>query len=187
MNILLLLKNILAYVEGLIGANELEVNMLLLLKNILFTLLVPGTSAVYIPLWIIASRGVPPLSEWNTAQVAAVLPLSLGTAIYVWCVWHFAVTGRGTPAPIDAPKRLVVQGPYRYVRNPMYVGVLLVIVGWAVFFWSSALLIYGLGVGMLVHVFVVLVEEPLLEQQFGQAYVNYREAVGRWLPRMGHK
>ncbi len=161
--------------------------MLLLLKNILFTVFMPGTVAVYIPLQVVASRGVPPPAEWNTAQFAALLPLSLGTAIYFWCVWHFAVTGRGTPAPIDPPKRLVVQGLYRYVRNPMYVGVLLVIIGWAVFFWSSAFLIYGFGVGMLVHVFVVLVEEPLLEQQFGQAYVSYREAVGRWVPRMGHK
>jgi protein-S-isoprenylcysteine O-methyltransferase Ste14 len=161
--------------------------MLLLLKNILFTLLVPGTVAVYIPLRLVASRGVPAPAEWNTAQVAGLLPLSLGTAIYLWCVWHFAVSGRGTPAPIDPPKRLVVQGLYRYVRNPMYVGVLLVIVGWAVVFWSSALLIYGLGVGMLEHAFVVLLEEPLLERQFGQAYVNYREAVGRWVPRMGHK
>ena len=161
--------------------------MLLLLKNILFTLFVPGTVAVYVPLWLVASRGIPPHAEWKTTQVAALLPLSLGAAIYFWCLWHFAVTGRGTPAPIDAPKRLVVQGLYQYVRNPMYVGVLLVIGGWAVFFWSSALLIYGLGIGMLVHVFVVLVEEPLLEQQFGQAYVSYREAVGRWLPRMRHK
>jgi protein-S-isoprenylcysteine O-methyltransferase Ste14 len=161
--------------------------MLLLVKNILFTLLVPGTVAVYIPLRLVASQGVPAPSEWNAAQVAALLPLSLGTAIYVWCVWHFAVRGGGTPAPIDAPKRLVVQGLYRYVRNPMYVGVLLVIVGWALFFWSSALLIYSLGVGMLEHGFVVLIEEPLLEQQFGEAYVTYREAVGRWMPRMGHK
>jgi protein-S-isoprenylcysteine O-methyltransferase Ste14 len=161
--------------------------MLLLFKNILFTMFVPGTVAVYIPLRLVASRGVPPPAEWNTTQVAALLPLLLGTGIYFWCVWHFAVSGRGTPAPIDAPKRLVVQGLYRYVRNPMYVGVLLVIVGWTVFFWSSAILIYGLGVGMLVHVFVVLVEEPMLEQQFGQAYMSYREAVGRWLPRMGHK
>lgn len=161
--------------------------MLLLLKNILFTVFVPGTVGVYIPLWVVASRAAPPPLEWNAAQVAAVLPLLLGTVIYFWCLWHFAVTGRGTPAPIDAPKRLVVQGLYRYVRNPMYVGVLLVIVGWAVFFWSWAILIYGFGVGMLVHLFVVLVEEPLLEQQFGEAYVGYREAVGRWVPRMGHK
>jgi protein-S-isoprenylcysteine O-methyltransferase Ste14 len=159
--------------------------MLLLFKNILFTVFVPGTVAVSIPLRLVASRSVPAPAEWNTAQVAAVLPLSLGTAIYIWCVWHFAVSGRGTPAPIDAPKRLVVQGLYRYVRNPMYVGVLLVIVGWAVFFWSSAILIYGFGVGIVVLGFVVLVEEPLLERQFGEAYIRYREAVGRWLPRIG--
>lgn len=157
---------------------------MLLLKNILFTLLVPGTVAVYLPLRLAAARHVPALAAWNAAQVAAVLPLALGTVIYAWCVWHFAATGHGTPAPINAPKQLVVQGLYRYMRNPMYVGVLLIIGGWALFFWSSTVVIYGLGIGVLVHLFVVLVEEPLLEQRFGQAYATYRDAVGRWVPRM---
>jgi protein-S-isoprenylcysteine O-methyltransferase Ste14 len=161
--------------------------MLLLVKNILFTVLVPGTVAIYVPLWIIAPRAVTTPLEWNTTQIVALLPLSLGTASYFWCLWHFAVTGHGTPAPIDAPKRLVVQGLYRYIRNPMYVGVLLVIMGWALFFESWALLIYGLVVWITVHLFVVLVEEPMLEQQFGEAYVRYRNQVGRWLPRLVHK
>jgi protein-S-isoprenylcysteine O-methyltransferase Ste14 len=76
---------------------------------------------------------------------------------------------------------------YRYVRNPMYVGVLLVTAGWAIFFWSWALLLYGLAVWIIVHLFVVLVEEPVLEQKFGEAYLRYREEVGRWVPRVGHK
>jgi protein-S-isoprenylcysteine O-methyltransferase Ste14 len=157
--------------------------MFLLLKNFLFTVFVPGTVAVYIPLWIAGSRVAPAPPAWSAAQVAALLPLAVGAAIYFWCLWHFAVTGRGTPAPIDAPKQLVVQGLYRYVRNPMYVGVLLVILGWALFFWSWAVLIYGFVVGMIVHSFVVLVEEPQLERLFGDSYLRYREEVGRWAPR----
>jgi protein-S-isoprenylcysteine O-methyltransferase Ste14 len=160
---------------------------MLLLKNVLFTLFVPGTVAVYVPLWIVAARAAAPPSGWTATRIAAVLALAVGIVIYVWCVWHFALTGRGTPAPIDAPKRLVVQGLYRYVRNPMYIGVLLVIVGWAVFFWSGQILVYGLAVGMVIHWFVVCVEEPLLLRQFGEAYARYCEAVGRWVPQVGCK
>src|SRR5262245_23041415 len=135
--------------------------MLLLLKNILFTVLVPGTVAVYIPLCIVAL----PLSfDGSTYQLLALLPLSLGAILYLWCLWDFAVTGRGTPAPIDAPKRLVVKGLYRYLRNPMYVGVLLVIASWALFFHSRSVLIYGVVVGLFFHLFIVVVEEPMLQR-----------------------
>lgn len=157
--------------------------MLLLLKNILFTVLVPGTVAVYIPLRI-AARPAAPLSIDSTARpILALLLLSLGAAIYLWCLWHFAVTGRGTPAPIDAPKKLVAQGLYRYVRNPMYVGVLLVIAGWAILFQSWGVLVYGAVVALLFHLFIVVVEEPILERKFGEPYERYRKEVGRWLPR----
>lgn len=159
--------------------------MVLLLKNLLFTVLVPGTVAVYVPLRIIAGRGGIPRPEWGAWQIAALLPLSIGTAIYFWCLWDFAVRGRGTPAPIDAPSRLVVYGLYRYVRNPMYIGVLLVIIGWAMFFYSKSVVVYGAAVGLFFHLFVVLFEEPLLREKFGEAYRSYCQRVGRWLPRTG--
>jgi protein-S-isoprenylcysteine O-methyltransferase Ste14 len=162
----------------------LEVIVLLLLKNILFTILVPGTVAVYIPLRIAARPAAPPSIDSTARQILALLLLSLGAAIYLWCLWHFAVTGRGTPAPIDAPKKLVVQGLYRYVRNPMYVGVLVVIAGWAMFFQSISVLVYAAVVALLFQLFVVLVEEPILERKFGEAYEKYREEVGRWVPRI---
>ena len=100
--------------------------MALLLKNPLFTVLVPGTVVVYVPLVIASGRA--PASGF--ALLVALALLLLGAAIYSWCVWDFASFGRGTPVPIDAPKRLVVRGLYRYTRNPMYVGVLTVILGW---------------------------------------------------------
>jgi protein-S-isoprenylcysteine O-methyltransferase Ste14 len=165
----------------------LETKVFLLLKNILFTVLVPGTVAVYIPLRIVARPASALSFDWRASQIAALLPLLLGTAIYFWCLWGFAANGGGTPAPIDAPKRLVVRGLYRYIRNPMYIGVLLVIAGWSVFLQSWQILIYGAVVGMFFHLFVVLVEEPLLEGRFGESYLRYCREVGRWLPRMSRK
>jgi protein-S-isoprenylcysteine O-methyltransferase Ste14 len=161
--------------------------MLLLIKNILFTILVPGTVAVYLPLRVVTRPPAALSFDWRPIQIASLLPLLLGAAIYFWCLWDFAVSGRGTPAPIDAPRRLVVRGLYRYIRNPMYVGVLLVIIGWAAFLQSRQILIYGAVIGIGFHLFVVLVEEPLLESKFGEAYLGYCEEVGRWLPRRSRK
>jgi len=156
--------------------------MALLLKNLLFTVLVPGTVGVYLPLRL--AQGAP--AAGPTLVLALVL-LAAGGAIYTWCVWDFASFGRGTPAPIDAPKRLVVRGLYRYVRNPMYVGVLTVILGWAVLFQSAQVLLYAIGIGVCFHLFVVLYEERRLAHQFGAEYREYCASVGRWLPHFGSR
>lgn len=153
--------------------------MMLLLKNLLFTLVVPGTIGVYVPLLL--ARGRPPVS--GLVFLLAFALLALGGIIYAWCLWDFAVFGRGTPAPIDAPKKLVVRGLYRYTRNPIYLGVLTVLLGWAVMFRGTALLIYAFCVWICFHLFVVLCEERSLVQQFGTEYHDYCKRVGRWLPR----
>jgi protein-S-isoprenylcysteine O-methyltransferase Ste14 len=160
--------------------------VLLLLKNLLFTVVVPGTVAVYVPLSLAAGRQAPPF-RWGMAQSAALLPLLSGCAVYFWCLWDFAAFGRGTPAPIDAPKRLVVRGLYRYVRNPMYVGVLLVVAGWALFFQSRLILGYGVIVWLFFHLFVLVVEEPSLRGKFGDSYERYCREVGRWVPRVSRR
>jgi protein-S-isoprenylcysteine O-methyltransferase Ste14 len=153
--------------------------MALLLKNLVFTVVVPGTVAVYVPLQL--AEGYSASSGW---AVALALPaFTVGGAIYAWCVWDFATFGRGTPAPIDAPKKLVVRGLYRYTRNPMYVGVLTVISGWAVLFQAGPLIVYAALVGTGFHLFVILYEERHLHQAFGPEYDAYRAQVGRWLPR----
>ncbi|HEX2092519.1 MAG TPA: isoprenylcysteine carboxylmethyltransferase family protein [Longimicrobiaceae bacterium] len=164
-----------------------EVTVLLLLKNLLFTVLVPGTVAVYLPLRIAGGAGLfgPHGHAWDPWRIAGLLPLSVGAAVYFWCLWDFAVHGRGTPAPVDAPRHLVVRGLYRYVRNPMYIGVLLVIVGWAVWFRSWSVFVYAVAAGSFFHLFVVLVEEPLLRHRFGEAYESYCGQVGRWVPGLG--
>jgi protein-S-isoprenylcysteine O-methyltransferase Ste14 len=155
--------------------------MLLFAKNLLFTVLVPGTVAFYLP-YSIGSRHAG--SPEPSALLLAGPLLVAGAAIYLWCLWDFAMTGRGTPAPIDPPTRLVVRGLYRYVRNPMYVGVLTAITGWLVVFRQPAVLAYGLVVATIVGLFVRLVEEPQLRRRFGESYVEYCRHVPRWLPRV---
>jgi protein-S-isoprenylcysteine O-methyltransferase Ste14 len=154
--------------------------MALLFKNLLFTLVVPGTLAVYVPLLIANTRS--PASGPIFAIAVAVLVV--GAAVYGRCVWDFASFGRGTPAPIDAPRKLVVRGLYRYTRNPIYVGVLAVILGWALLFRAAPWVIYALIVGMCFHLFVVLYEERHLRRNFGSEYDEYCARVERWVPRL---
>ena len=90
----------------------------LALKSILFTVLIPGTAAVYVPLLAVRGRA----AAGGVSMVLGASMVAIGVSIYLWCVWDFATFGRGTPAPIDAPKKLVVRGLYRFTRNPMYVG-----------------------------------------------------------------
>jgi protein-S-isoprenylcysteine O-methyltransferase Ste14 len=115
--------------------------------------------------------------------VVGFLPLLLGVGLYLWCAETFTFIGKGTPAPIDAPKVLVKEGPYRWVRNPMYIAVLSVVIGEAILFRSFMLAGYALLVGVVVHLFVVSVEEPSLHSQFGESYETYLRTVPRWFPR----
>jgi protein-S-isoprenylcysteine O-methyltransferase Ste14 len=152
--------------------------VLLFVKNLLFTILVPGTVAIFVPLYVFSHSN----PDVSVRSVVAGLLLLLGAAIYAWCLWDFALTGRGTPAPIDPPKTLVVRGLYQYTRNPMYVGVLSVIGGWALLFRSESLAVYGVCVAVSFHLFVLLYEEPHLRKVFGASYEHYCLEVRRWLP-----
>ena len=150
------------------------------IKTLIFTVLVPGTVAVYFPYRLLspASRSV-----GAGLDLIGILPVAVGAAVYFRCAWDFAWLGRGTPAPIDPPKTLMVTGLNRFVRNPMYIGVELVILGQAMLFRRLSLLIYGLCVWLGFHLFVVLYEEPHLRKKFGPAYEEYCREVPRWIPR----
>jgi protein-S-isoprenylcysteine O-methyltransferase Ste14 len=151
-----------------------------ILNTILFTVFVPGTVAGYIPYRLadrFAHRASGPL-EWLGLAV-----LALGAAIYFRCAWEFAVRGLGTPAPIAPTKFLVTTALHRYMRNPMYVGVALVIVGEAALFRSVHVLEYAVFMLTAAHTFVVLYEEPTLRRQFGESYEEYRRTVPRWIPK----
>ncbi len=157
----------------------LWVDMSLVLRNAIFTLVVPGLGAVLVPWLILARSGgaVGPVSWPAVAVIAA------GAGLYFSCLWQFASVGRGTPGPWDAPRRLVMAGPYRWVRNPIYVGALLVVFGEAWQFLSLPLLAYAAVMAVLFHLFVIGYEEPTLRRRFGESYAEYLQAVPRWIPR----
>lgn len=151
---------------------------MLVAKNLAYTLVVPSTVAIYLP-WVLMPAQ--PASSGGWLYLSLVL-FFFGSAIYAWCLWDFANAGLGTPAPFDAPKHLVVQGLYRYTRNPMYGGILTIILGWIVLFPSLPLLLYGLSVGFSCHLLVLLYEELHLQKVFKAGYDEYCTQVQRWVP-----
>jgi protein-S-isoprenylcysteine O-methyltransferase Ste14 len=110
--------------------------------------------------------------------------IAVGLASLVECFLRFALVGLGTPAPVAPPKELVVSGQYRYVRNPMYVAILAILLGESLLLGSAAVLKYAALVWLMFHVWVLIHEEPSLSGKFGQSYANYRRHVRRWLPRL---
>jgi protein-S-isoprenylcysteine O-methyltransferase Ste14 len=150
------------------------------LRSFLFLVLAPGMVAGYIPL-VLLRRG-PQVDTGFLAYLAFPLWL-LGGVILLWSFWNFLAQGRGTPAPIDPPKELVEAGFYRYVRNPMYVGVLATIIGHFLWFGYWSLLVYAIVVFVAFHIFVTYYEEPTLKRKFGSAYEDYLRNVPRWIPR----
>jgi protein-S-isoprenylcysteine O-methyltransferase Ste14 len=158
--------------------------MMIAFKTLIFTVLVPGTVAVLIPYRLgssVAATGNLPIGSFRYSGVGLIVA---GALIYFWCAWDFTFAGRGTPAPIDPPKELVVRGLYKFVRNPMYVGVLSVLLGEAVLFEARVLFGYAGLLFVLFFAFVVLYEEPALGRKFGTSYQRYRDVVPRWIPRM---
>ncbi len=156
---------------------------MLLLRSVFFTFLLPGTVTVLIPYWLISSRGTAVLSSHQELPYSGFPLIVIGAAGLLWCIWEFFAQGRGTLAPVDPPKHLVVRGPYRYVRNPMYVAVVTTLIGEAIFFISLPILIEAAVFIILAHIFVVGYEEPTLRRQFGESYGIYSQTVGRWIPR----
>jgi len=154
--------------------------MSLLLKNLLFTLVVPASVGVYVPLLLVCGHA----RSSGIALFVALVPFAIATGMYAWSVWNFAVRGKGTPLPLDAPKRLVIQGPYRYTRNPMYVALLSALLGWLLLYPTTVLAAYGVGVATSVSLFVIGYEEPHLRRLFGADYDAYTSRVPRWLPRI---
>lgn len=153
--------------------------MSLLIRNLLFTFIVPGLGAVAVPWWILTREVETPTPiVWSASAF-----IVIGVALYLWCLWLFARVGRGTPLPWDAPRRFVAVGPYRWVRNPIYISALLVVLGEAWLFLSLPLLLYAATMALFFHLFVIAYEEPTLRRNFGETYITYLRTVPRWLPR----
>ena len=156
--------------------------MLLFLRNLFWTVAFPGMIAGYIPWrWFGVAQVQPDVT--NPLDLIGLLLIIAGVALLAACIWEFASRGRGTLSPVDPPKELVVQGLYRYVRNPMYLSVSTMLLGEALLARSLALLGYWAVFFAAANLFVMLYEEPILRRQFGDSYERYAKHVGRWLPR----
>ena len=125
-----------------------------------------------------------PLPTWIT--FAGVLVGAIGGLIAFACAGVFVMRGRGTPAIFDPPRKFVAVGPYRFVRNPMYIGGFLMLMGFGLYERSLAILLFAIAIFVLFHLYVVFVEEPGLEARFGESYLAYKRSVNRWLPRFTH-
>lgn len=154
--------------------------MKLYLKAALFTVAALGSVGGLIPAWLARGRE----AADGASMVLALCLMAIGALIYLRCVWDFATFGRGIPAPISAPNRLVIRGLYRYTRNPMYLGLLILIAGWAILFESFVLVGYGVFLFIFFSLFVHFHEERYLSREYGDEYEQYKAQVGRWLPRL---
>jgi protein-S-isoprenylcysteine O-methyltransferase Ste14 len=127
----------------------------------------------------------PPESPAQEGFLSGVLIASalLGAGMVVWVSFIFVTKGRGTPIPVQPPRTFIAEGLFRFVRNPMYLGVLLVLFAEAIFFHSAWILLYAAMLWLALHAFAVMFEEPQLERHFGAAYRDYRDQTPRWLPR----
>lgn len=143
-------------------------------KALFAFLVLPGTVAFAIPLLVLR----PPATPFT--PIGAVIA-AVGIVVLLWCVGQFYFAGKGTLAPWSPPKMLVTTGPYRWSRNPMYIGVLLILWGWAAGFQSRALVLYAIALMIGFHVRVVLAEEPWAARSFGADWEQYKATVPRWL------
>ena len=148
--------------------------------SIVFFAIAPGTIAGLIPYLLTGWMSGAPESVVPTVPAAGLLLVAAGLALIIDCFARFALQGRGTPAPVAPTEYLVVSGAYRYVRNPMYVAVVSIIAGQALFFGSARLMAYAAVIWLAFHVFVRTYEEPTLRARYGASYERYCEQVGRW-------
>ncbi|HAL57303.1 MAG TPA: isoprenylcysteine carboxylmethyltransferase family protein [Bacteroidetes bacterium] len=160
----------------------LEVNMFVLVRAVTYATLFIGLVLIYVPDRLLSWSGIVRPAAIELQQVAGIAIGVAGAAVALWCIFTFASIGRGTPAPFDPPRRLVIQGPYGFVRNPMYIGAGLALAGAALFYESLPLLGYTILFFLATHAFVVWYEEPTLRRTFGQEYEAYCRQVRRWWP-----
>jgi protein-S-isoprenylcysteine O-methyltransferase Ste14 len=148
---------------------------LLTLRTVAAFAALPGIVAFIVPFLLLS-----PLEERPQPDAMGYAPVAVGVGLLLWCVRDFHVSGKGTLAPWDPPRRLVRVGPYRFTRNPMYVAVTLILVGWALTYRSRSLGVYALIVAVAFHLRVVFGEEPWLMHRYGGQWSEYTARVPRW-------
>ncbi|MGO9340599.1 MAG: methyltransferase family protein [Terracidiphilus sp.] len=154
------------------------------LGTAIFLIVAPGTFAAFIPWWISHWRIHSSFPGFAAVRVIGGLLIAAGMIVVLDAFARFALQGIGTPAPIYPTRRLVVSGPYRYVRNPMYIAVVSLVLGQALLFGDIHLLVYGLCAWLATHLFVLLYEEPTLRRSFPDDYAAFTANVPRWIPRL---
>jgi len=157
--------------------------MFVTFRAITYSTLFIGLLLIYLPSRLLSWSGIVRPTVIQGPQITGMILGSTGAVVALWCIFTFVWIGRGTPAPFDPPRRLVIRGPYRFVRNPMYIGAALVLTGAALFYESIPLLAYSAIFLLACHLFVVSYEEPKLRRTFAAEYEAYCHRVRRWWPR----
>ena len=157
--------------------------MFIVARALTYSTMFIGLVLVFLPARMLSASGIPVPTSIGFWQAVGMLVGAAGAVLAVSCIVAFALVGKGTPAPFDPPRRLVVAGPYRFVRNPMYIGGALAVAGAAIFYRSLALAAYVFAFLLVSHLFVAAYEEPTLRRSFGKDYTAYCGNVGRWWPK----
>lgn len=155
----------------------------LTLRSLLWTVLLPGVMAGYLPWRFFGLDAVHPDLR-HPVDLLGILFAATGVVLLGACILEFARSGRGTLAPVDPPTELVVQGLYRFVRNPMYLSVAMILIGECMLTRSLAMMEFAAAWFVAVNLFVLGYEEPTLRREFGAAYDRYVRRVGRWIPSL---
>lgn len=154
------------------------------LGTAIFLFVAPGTFAVFIPWWMSRWHVHASFPGFTAVRAIGAFLIAAGMIVVLDAFARFALQGIGTPAPIYPTRRLVVTGSYRYVRNPMYIAVVSVVLGQALFFGDMHVLVYGLSFWLITHLFVLFYEEPTLRRSFPDDYAAFTAHVPRWIPRL---
>jgi protein-S-isoprenylcysteine O-methyltransferase Ste14 len=155
------------------------------IATVLFLLVAPGVVAGVVP-WLITDWRMPDMAPYLVGLLVGLggFVVFIGIVLLLDCFIRFVREGNGTPMPWMPTEGMIASGPYRYVRNPMYVAVVAIVLGQAILFWNLPLLGYAAGLWIVFHFFVLLVEEPGLRRSYGPAFEAYADAVPRWIPRV---
>jgi len=155
-----------------------------LVRAFVYAVLFISLVLIYLPARLLIWTGIDRPEMFGAQQFAGMVLGAVGAVIALWCVFTFGTIGQGTPAPFDPPRRLVIRGPYRFVRNPMYIGAGLALAGAALYYGSIPMLGYTILFFLAAHLFVLWYEESSLRRTFREEYEAYCRKVRRWWPRI---
>src|SRR5260370_20379283 len=145
-----------AGIAKLSSSRVASVSMFVLVRAVTYAALFIGFVLVYLPARFLSWSGIVEPASTGAPQVAGMIMVTVGTAIALWCVFTFVFIGKGTPAPFDPPRKLVIRGPYRFMRNPVYIDAGMTLTGAALFYQSLSIFIYTGAFFLLTHLFVLL-------------------------------